>query len=285
MAAHEHEPLFLIQIGANSGDFDRANHRDRDPVRPAMLALLRRQGTHALLLEPNPPTFQLLHEALIKCQHRHVHGQPPCSSHAFAVHGAFCPRSAPSIDFHRIAINRLPSEARRWNDRANGHWGAAEMNSLSRAFVERAVAHGPGIGRANASKYVETVRVPCRTAAELLQMTSSRLDALVVDTEGMDAVIVEAFLNVSSPALIMFEVLWKGLTSTEASSALPHVFATLLARGYHVYCCQAICRHALPAGARRAQRRRAMGRSNKKCDSGFNAFAWLPARLPSVPSM
>ena len=185
--------LNVVQIGANSGDFNRSNHRDRDAVRPAMLSLLQQPQTRAVLLEPDLSTYRLLERGLHRCQRDWL--RRGCSAHVVARHAALCPRaasssSASSIELFRIAIDRLPKAARDWNERVNGHWAAGEMSSLTRDFVVRAVAHGPGIGLANASKFVDAVRVPCTTAHELLTLPpiepSAPLGALVVDTEGLE---------------------------------------------------------------------------------------------------
>merc|ERR1712118_254394 len=85
------------------------------------------------------------------------------------------------------------------------HWAQKELGSFDRKHLKKHRIH---------DRYIDTLKVPCVTAPELLETKGSpwgsdiaAVDALVVDAEGLDGDLTLAFLALDAfrPALVIFE--------------------------------------------------------------------------------
>lgn len=268
-------PLHLLQVGASLGDFSAENsvarlNESSDAVRIAMRRMLQYAGTRALLLEPNPPVFRKLNASIqsdFGAQGRVRARNVAVCSHTHGVVDFFVPAPKLLRDYPTVP-----------------YWATtAELASLNRASVVRALKfieelrwarlYG-GKSAGNPEDYVTGLKVPCETPHDVLAaagIAPKELDALVVDAEGLDAELVEAFVNSSEvrPSLILFEA---HVSNYYAASRLilRRLLASLVHYGYHVRCCS--CNGLMPTGARRTPRTRS-------CDTSVNALAWLPSRL------
>jgi len=253
--------LRIVQVGANLGDFDRSHHtrlaRD-DPVREAMLRLLEADATHAVLVEANPPVHAALQEGLRR--------SASAQRHATANVAVCTQARSGTAHFYTVLQDRLlrdfPQAPR---------WARSELSSLD----SRSVLAGVGlvVGRENASRYVGALDVPCLTPSDLLRNVSippSALDVLVVDAEGSDVGIVQAFFDAAArPRLIFFEI---DTARYHEKAQTRKLLAQLVRSGYHVYCCG--CGGYFPPGFRKKGEA-----DDKRCDAARNAFAWDPAAL------
>merc|ERR1711924_163491 len=84
------------------------------------------------------------------------------------------------------------------------HWAKREIGSLLRSHLEK---------HRIPPEYIEEIPVPCRTPMQIFQETGApvkqpgELDVLLVDAEGMDAEVVNAFFELPAfrPAMMVFE--------------------------------------------------------------------------------
>jgi len=248
-----------------------AHVNDEDTVRNALLLLLQSVRVRAHLVEPHPGNFARLNAGLMR------HG---LAGRVNALNVGVCPRTGGTLPFYTVAADRFlteyPSAAR------ETPWVLSELASFDRWSVYQGVPHalrilaasGAPVKNWSATAYVNTLQVRCVTPAELLRAASlptKRLDVLVVDAEGFDADIVEAFLDSAEfrPALLWFEV-HIAKYRPEYRPHLRRVLAKLVRAGYHIYCCA--CAGLMPGG-------RKPGHAEHECDIGDNAAAWDPARL------
>lgn len=253
--------LHIIQVGANLGDFDRSHHtrlaRD-DPVREAMLRLLEAETTHAVLVEANPPVHAALQDGL----RRSAGAQRHTTANVAVCTGGH----SGNAQFYTVLQDRLLHDFPR-----APKWARSELSSLD----SRSVLSGVGlvVGRENASNYVGALDVPCLTPGDLLRNVSippSALDVLVVDAEGSDVGIVQAFVDATArPRLILFEI---DTARYHEKAQTRRLLAQLVRSGYQVYCCG--CGGYFPPGFRKRA-----DTDDKRCDAARNAFAWDPVAL------
>ena len=252
--------LRIIQVGANLGDFDRSHHtrlaRD-DPVREAMLRLLEADATHAVLVEANPPVHAALRDGLRRFASAQRHT---------TANVAVCTTRSGTVPFYTVMQERLLRAFPR-----APKWARSELSSMD----SRSVLSGVGlvVGRENASSYVGALHVPCLTPGDLLRNVSispSALDVLVVDAEGSDVSIVQAFIDAATrPRLILFEI---DTARYHARAETKSLLAQLVRSGYRVYCCG--CGGYFPPDFRKKGEE-----GDKRCDAARNAFAWDPLAL------
>lgn len=183
-AALQHgRALTVLQVGACDGAWKDTN----DPVQP----LLTNEAVRGLLLEPVPPQWEELKARVMAL--------PAADGRLLAVNAALCPAGgAKSLPFYTVS-------ARYAIDNPNApHWAKKEIGSLLRSHLEKHKVP---------AEYIEEIPVPCRTAAEVFQEPGApvtkpeELDVLLVDAEGMDADVVNAFFDIPvlHPALVVFE--------------------------------------------------------------------------------
>ena len=136
-------------------------------------------------------------------------------------------------------------------------------------------------------RYVDTLSVPCHTPAGLLARARLRpqaVSALVMDVEGFDVQLAEAFLRVPllRPRLIGFEV---HIALERDPQSVLRLTTELHRRGFGVMCC--LCgvddlRHTPPGLKTVTAVANATHRRNTTCDSGWNFFAWDTLLQPSL---
>lgn len=143
-----------------------------DPLRRMVL----RHGLKGLLVEPLPEAFAALQ--------RNYAGQTQLS-----FENAGISRSPGSMTIHHFREDAPISD---------------EWHGMATVDGARFLQFAKSIG---AEAYVETVTVPCMTMQELLRKHDlSRVDLLLIDTEGMDfEVLASAFDAGIRPTLIQFE--------------------------------------------------------------------------------
>lgn len=182
----------------------------------------------------------------------------------------------------------IPNGTGGLEDRMNILWHhGVNAGKLTRnQFVE--------VTSANAAKifniYVETIEVPCHSPIELLRSertgwTPAELGALVVDVEGLDAAIVEGFMNTTGarPGLVFFE-LHNALWDPTKRRQLRRLVRSLLRRQYRLFCCPQLCGPLIPGSLRgrpapQHKGKAAAAAARASCDAGVNALAWDPAQL------
>lgn len=262
------QSVHFVQVGAHFGDFNVSQLRTGvrgDSARRAVFHLLESSRTRAVLVEPHPMAFNVLLDGV------RAH-KSSSSEMVSAVNGAVCPytpeyRNVTNVDFHVIS-------PRFHQDYPNApFWARSELSSLSKGAILRGVA--VVVKPKDPAPYVMTLRVKCYHPHELLlaaTIAPQTLDALVVDTEGLDVAIVDSFLSIPAvqPSLIIFEAHIVGRRE------LRLLLDNLRGRGYKLDCC----------GCTPLKLRDPLAPHNpinwseiKKCDSGWNAIAWDPARL------
>jgi hypothetical protein len=285
--------VHMVQVGANKGDFSLSQHFDanaptHDTTRSAVQRLLSDARTRATLVEANPASSDQLVKRLERCKREEL---PGCRARVAVANVAVCvPKRAPAVAFHRVALERLLAA------RPNGvpSWTRSELSSLDPKITLRGI--GLFVGHRNASAFVETIQVPCQSPVELLRsdraaIAPSDLDALVVDTEGLDGAIVEGFMNATQPSaqpgLVFFEM-HNALWDPTKRKQLRRLVRSLLRRRYRIYCCPAICRPLIPGSLRvrapSVAKPSPPGKRSKAastCDVGLNALAVDPQQLAS----
>jgi len=157
---------YMVQVGANDGVTD-------DPLRHLIL----KHSLPGLLIEPMPEAFAQLRQ--------NYAGQPRLAFENCALWSEDGER-----DFFRI---RPAAYA---NPRVKG------MAGISREVLLGASRHLPNLAR-----NVETMRVRTLSPASIFAKHAvSRIDLLVVDTEGFDDIIIKLILDFGmAPAIIYFE--------------------------------------------------------------------------------
>eukprot|EP00929_Paragymnodinium_shiwhaense_P113442 TRINITY_DN81738_c0_g1_i1.p1 TRINITY_DN81738_c0_g1~~TRINITY_DN81738_c0_g1_i1.p1 ORF type:complete len:337 (+),score=62.54 TRINITY_DN81738_c0_g1_i1:118-1128(+) len=178
------QALAVVQVGACDGDWEDSN----DP----MQALLSDSRVLALVVEPVPPLFQKLSTRLATL--------PSADRRLKPVNAAICMETSAATPFY-IVSDQFAKD----NPDAP-HWQKSQLGSFKKSHLRK--HHIP-------HKYIETINVPCLTPPKLLQTEGtpfgvgapSRVDALIIDAEGLDGDLVRAFLGVESfrPALLIFE--------------------------------------------------------------------------------
>ena len=257
--------LQLVQIGAHFGDFNKSQWHSGvggDSARRVVHTLLENQRTRALLLEPNPSAFTILQAG--------VHARSSSLPATTAVNAAVCPNTTGTVDFYVVSrrfLQEFPNAP---------YWAQSELSTTVRSSILRGVHLV--VRPKDPELYVEKIRVPCYRPDDLLRMQSvdpRSVDALVVDAEGLDANLVEAFMNGAGvqPALIIFEA------HIADAQSLRVLYATLRRGGYKLDCCG--CATWVVANSKDPLTARDLMNASKvkKCDSGRNAVAWDPRQL------
>ena len=269
--------LHFIQVGANAGDFLQENvhlNQSSDPVRIAVQRLLRHERTRGLLIEPNPPVFKQLDAAV----HREFAASGNAARRVSAQNIAVCAHRTGTVDFYTVDPRIMEDFPQAPYYVRKGELATMSRESITLGLRQIKWARRQGSTRAP-EEFILTQQVPCRTPRDVLSSASiapQALDALVVDAEGLDAEIVESFLNVSQsarPSVIFFEAsVARAFSSSRV--VFRRLLSTMIHSGYSVRCC--LCNGMMPTGTRRLPR-------SKACDASWNALAWLPSRLQPAP--
>lgn len=182
-AARRDRGLSVLQVGACDGAWADTN----DPVQP----LLSDPRVRALLLEPAPPQWAELRQRVMAL--------PGAEGRLLAVNAALCPSGgATSLPFYAVSSRYAVDHPEA------PHWAKKEIGSLMRSHLEK---------HRIPAEYIEEISVPCRTPAQIFEEAGSPvkrprdLDVLLVDAEGMDADVVNAFLELPElrPTMLVFE--------------------------------------------------------------------------------
>ncbi|CAJ1441625.1 unnamed protein product [Effrenium voratum] len=200
----------LVQVGACDGDFGE-DASSNDPVQGF---LLKEPKIHGLLVEANPNVCATLSSKVSGLFDGRVS----------AVNCAVVPGDSAEDAAFFVVSPRLAAE----QPRKAFHWALYQLSSLDRAHVEKHHVH-LGLSKQHFARYVEEIRVPCKTPAQLLaeaKWPAAAVDILALDAEGLDQEILRAFLALPGfdPAMVFCEVCHKA-----------DVVPTLLAaRGYRL---------------------------------------------------
>ena len=175
-----------------------------------------------------------------------------------------------SVDFHVVSqrfMREFPNAP---------YWAQSELSTTIRSSILRGVHLV--VQPKDPELYVDTIRVPCHRPDDLLHsrlVDPRSVNALVVDAEGLDAELVEAFMRISGmqPALIIFEA------HIASAKQLRVLYARLRRGGYKLDCCG--CAPWVVANLMDSLtvRNPVNASQLKKCDSGKNAVAWDPQQL------
>lgn len=209
----------LLQVGACDGDFSGESFSD-DPVQNFLLA---ESQMRAVLVEPNPEVFGMLEKNVLS--HFGEDGRVLPVNVAVSVSPEAA--SAGKVPFY-VVSPRLATD----HPQRAPHWARYQLSSMDREHV---IGHHAfiGLSREEFSAYVDEIAVPCRTPADLLQeaaLAPEAVNILVVDTEGFDAQIVQAFMQVPgfSPRVLIFEA------AHLESSELRRLLTFLADQGYQI---------------------------------------------------
>jgi len=180
VARQRNSTLGVVQVGACDGEWWDSN----DPVQ----ALLTDTHVSALAVEPVPRLWQELRTRL--------EGLPQ-SRRILAVNAAVCAESSPSKPFYTV------SERFAHDHPESPHWARRQLGSFQREHLRK---------HKIPNQYIDSIEVPCMTPLQLLAENGSPLgypaivDVLMIDAEGLDGQLVQAFLGVGvRPALLVFE--------------------------------------------------------------------------------
>lgn len=229
----------LVQVGACDGDFGEGETTSDDPVQRL---LLEEASLRALLLEPHPGVFGMLHENV----RQHFGESTRIRLMNVAVAAEECSGSMPFY----VVSPRFAAE----HPRRAAHWAKYQLSSLDREHVLNHCEF-VGLSREAFAEYVDEIQVRCLTPVDLLReahLLPEDVDVLQVDAEGHDDKIVEAFFALPGfrPELVIFEA--THLDREEAEGIL----ASFRAQGYYT----------------------GWVRPRWQVDRAPNAVAWLPPR-------
>ena len=161
-----------------------------------------RFGWKSILVEPNPIVFDELVARFGK------------------MSNVTCENAAIGAQTGNLVLYKIAFSTKRW---ATGLTSSSK-NTLKKHFengwVQQMCAQNGETLPSNPEEWIATINVPCRTIKQLTDENgSSRIDILAVDTEGMDAEIVNNALDEGfRPAIICFEHLH--LTSNDVETLL-----------------------------------------------------------------
>jgi FkbM family methyltransferase len=168
--ANAHQELKIIQVGANDGKKDDYMH-----------ALIKRQGTQAIVIEPSPYTFSLLQKT--------YKDYPDVRPVNIAI-------TDDEAELSKIFYCLQPKEGEHFDDRYT-LWSSFNLDHLK---------HFRG-GVSNFDTLLTSINVTCKTINKVFGESSfGELDILATDTEGFDHHIINRIdFSVFKPKMILFE--------------------------------------------------------------------------------
>jgi len=217
-----------VQIGACDGDFTRS------PFDRFQQTIFTRGETEALLLEPSPTSFAKLQVAASRAAQQAprlnltTQNRAVCGTHAVLPFYHLAPSFREAYDApHWIAVQTAGFSREHVTAKLADTYGVccsrrAQKKANEASFPAQCTLHGasgpkPGkstpernqLEAALASKYLivrDIECVPPRAALGSVGWLPHSIDVLMVDAEGGDADIVNAFLDLHTvPALLVFE--------------------------------------------------------------------------------
>ena len=184
------QPVRIVQVGANVGDFAIRSMRQRGGGRcydlPMQINshLLAQPLVNATLVEPHPFNFATLQRNLAS------HGL-----HHHAVRAAVCNR--PGLQTFYAVSDKLHSRAK---------WAKHELHSFDRASVRS----GLKFVTREPDRFIDEIPVACMTADQILSASNlqpQEVDALLIDVEGWDFYVALNFMRLVRfrPRIIVLE--------------------------------------------------------------------------------
>jgi len=188
--------LNIVQVGACDGAWEKTN----DP----MQSLFQSQLVRAVAIEPVPPLWEQLKKRLATL--------PAADERLLALNAAVCLESKKDVPFYTVrkAFSRDHPEVEHW---AQNELGSFQKRHLTKHHIPR--------------QYIEEIPVQCVSPTALFEMPNSpvgqdaaAVDVLIVDAEGLDADLVDRFLETDSfrPAVLIFE--WKHIARPRVEAVL-----------------------------------------------------------------
>lgn len=206
----EKRNISVIVVGANDGSGQQSN----DPMIDGLFS----SNVRALMVEPNPPVFEKLVENLKTF---------PDSKRLQPLNIAICPDKKGEVPFYVISPSfksKCPFAP---------HWAKHELSTLNRSLITKPWNDTMcGFKKEEEFQaFIDEIQVPCWTPSDLMSLNNfepHQIDFLLVDAEGFDFKVVNAFMSHPDfdPKLLIYE--HKHLSANEMINAT----ALLQKRGY-----------------------------------------------------
>jgi FkbM family methyltransferase len=207
----EERNISVIVVGANDGGI---TGQSNDPMIDGLFS----SNVRALMVEPNPPVFEKLVENLKTF---------PDSKRLQPMNIAICPDKKGEVPFYVISPSfqsKCPFAP---------HWAKHELSTLNRSLITKPWNDTMcGFKKEEEFQaFIDEIQVPCWTPSDLMSLNNfepHQIDFLLVDAEGFDFKVVNAFMSHPDfdPKLLIYE--HKHLSANEMINAT----ALLQKRGY-----------------------------------------------------
>jgi FkbM family methyltransferase len=146
--------------------------------------MLQKAWVSASFVEPNPAVFSQLRKNVLKAEDGQRHR---------AINAAICQNTSSVVPLYVVSeeySRELPRAPR---------WARTEINSMVRDNVLRGLRHARyHLNISDLPRYVKEVPVQCLTPEDLVQhakFTMADVRVLIVDVEGLDVSVVQAFMR------------------------------------------------------------------------------------------